>query len=207
MNALKEQISLLRSFLRSDFRKIVLCCTAGFVVAAFIGCIVGHFNQEIVVNILTSFEQSASESGIIKPDGSFSPLAFLAHNWSAMLTAACYGFIPFLFLPAISLFTNGFILGILAAVYMMSGTSLLIYFAGLLPHGIFELPAIILSIACGIYLCICLNKLIMRSFSRTPLPEVLCNILRVMLLLVAPMTAAAAFIEAYITPLVITLFM
>ena len=37
--------------------------------------------------------------------------------------------------------------------------------------------------------------------------ELLSDLLRVMLLIVLPMTVAAAFIEAYVTPLVMSLFM
>ena len=36
--------------------------------------------------------------------------------------------------------------------------------------------------------------------------EVFCNVLRVVLLLVAPLTVAAAFVEAYITPIIMALF-
>ena len=84
---------------------------------------------------------------------------------------------------------------------------MLLYFAGLLPHGVFELTALVLSIACGIHLCISLNRMILKSSRHVPMVETLSDLLRVMLLLVAPMTIAAAIIEAYITPIVMSLFM
>lgn len=78
--------------------------------------------------------------------------------------------------------------------------------AGLLPHGIFELPAMVLSIACGVQLCRNMCLLVTSSPRRVPMVELLGDLLRVMVLLVAPMTVAAALIECYVTPAVMWLF-
>lgn len=207
MKIVKDQFFLLNKFLRSGFKKILLICAAGFLLSAVIGVVVGLLFPQVVIDTVNSFSQTVAESGIENPDGSYSALGFIAHNWSAMLTSACYGFIPFLFLPVISIFSNGFLMGIMAALYIMTKTSLVVYFAGLFPHGVFELPAMILSDACGIYLCLSLVKLICRSFFREPFVDVLSNSLRVMLLLVAPATIIAGFLEAYVTPWFMSLFM
>ena len=207
MSALKKQSTLLRDFLRTGFRKVFLLCAVGFIAAAVLGYFVGQAAPDIVETTLESFAQQVEDAGVVNEDGSFSPLALLANNWSAMLISALYGLIPFLFLPIISLFTNGFLMGIMAALYQTEGISMLLYAAALIPHGIFELPALMLSIACGIYLCCHVSRFILRHPNRAPMVEVFCDVLRVILLLVAPMTIAAAFIEAYITPAVMMLFM
>ena len=147
------------------------------------------------------------DAGVVDSAGNLSPFGLLTNNWTAMLTAALYGFVPFLFLPLLSIAVNGLLMGLLAAWYHSNGISLGLYLAGILPHGIFELPALLLSDACGVCLCRNMCRLVVSSPKRTPMVELLCDLLRVMLLIVLPMTVAAAFIEAYVTPVVMALFM
>ena len=149
---------------------------------------------------------TVEQSGVIEDDGSISAFALLANNWSAMLISVLYGLIPFAFLPVSSLLANGFILGITGIMYQLYEQTLALWLAALLPHGIFELPALVLSVACGVYLCVQISKLILRYPNRAPMLEVLCNVLRVVLLLVAPLTIAAAFVEAYVTPVIMSFF-
>lgn len=204
---LKEQFSLLRSFLRTGFQKNAVLCAAGFLAAGIIGYFIGISSPDMVETVIESFLENAENSGVIQEDGTISAFALLANNWTAMLISAAYGFLPFVFLPVTSLAVNGFILGISGAMYQIYGQSAALWLAALLPHGIFELTALVLSIACGIHLCISINRVIIGSRSRTPMVETLCDLLRVMLLLVAPLTIAAAFIEAYVTPVIMALFM
>ena len=147
------------------------------------------------------------DAGIMDNEGNISPFGLLTNNWTAMLLAALYGFVPFLYLPVLSLISNGLLIGLLAAWYHNSGLSMVLYLAGILPHGIFELPALLISAACGVCLCRNMSRLVTSSPKRVPMVELLSDLLRVMLLIVLPMTVAAAFIEAYVTPLVMSLFM
>lgn len=64
-----------------------------------------------------------------------------------------YGLIPFVPLSALALGTNALLLGAFAALYQHHGIGLGVYFIGILPHGIFELPALILSCALGLLIC------------------------------------------------------
>lgn len=206
MSALKEQFSLLRSFLRSGFRTSILLCAAGFLAAGIAGYFVGTISPETVESVIGYFMETVEQSGVIEEDGTISVFALLANNWSAMLISVVYGLIPFAFLPLSSLLINGFIIGITGAMYQMYDQTLALWLAALLPHGIFELPALVLSIACGVYLCFHVCRFILRHPNRAPMVEVFCNVLRVVLLLVAPLTVAAAFVEAYITPIIMALF-
>ena len=206
MSALKEHFSLLRGFLRSGFRISILLSTAGFFAAGIAGYFIGTNSPETVESVIGYFMATVEQSGVIEDDGSISTFALLANNWSAMLVSVLYGLIPFAFLPVSSLLINGFILGITGAMYQSYGQTLALWLSALLPHGIFEIPALILSIACGVYLCVQISKLILRYPNRAPMLEVFCNVLRVMLLLVAPLTIAAAFVEAYITPVIMSFF-
>lgn len=205
MSWLGEQIVLLKEFFRTDFRRTILGCTLGLAVTVVLGAVIALAAPETVTEMLSAFQSMVEEAGAIDEAGRLSVFGVLMNNWRAMLVSAAYGFIPFLFLPVLSLLVNGVILGMLGAVYA-SGGALLMYAAGILPHGIFELPALILSIACGVQLCRNMCRLVVSSPRRTPMVELLGDLLRVMVLLVAPMTAAAAFIECYVTPAVMGLF-
>ena len=84
---------------------------------------------------------------------------------------------------------------------------MVLYLAGILPHGIFELPALVIAAACGVCLCRNMGRLVTSSPKRVPMVELLSDLLRVLLFWSLPMTVAAAFPEAYVTPLVMALFM
>ncbi len=207
MSALREQYSLLGKFLRSGFGKTVSLCAKGMLAAVAFGVFAAFFYPGVIETALDSFAAMVEEAGVINEDGSMSVFALLFNNWWAMLISAAYGFIPFIFLPILSLISNGMILGVFGAFYVQNGLGILAYLAGILPHGIFELPALVLSIACGVTLCSNMNRMITGNANRVPMVELLSDLLRVILLLVAPMVVAAAFIECYITPLIMGLFL
>lgn len=207
MGALREQVSLLKAFLRSDFKKFVLGCALGMIFAIALGVLVGLLSPEAVERSLQFFTEMVEAADIVDVEGNLSVFGLLTNNWRAMLTTAVWGFLPFVFLPAVSLAANGFLIGVLAAWYHANGISMVLYLAGLLPHGILELPALILSAACGVRLCRNMCLAVTSSPKRVPMVELLSDLLRVLLFLVAPMTVAAAFLEAYVTPLVMSLFL
>lgn len=207
MSGLREQYRLLRAFLNSSFRGTAFLCAKGLLAAAALGAFFAFFYPEVIETALESFTAMVDDAGIINEDGTISVFALLFNNWWAMVISAAYGLVPFVFLPLLSLITNGLILGVFGTFYVMSGPGLLAYLASILPHGIFELPALVLSIACGVYLCRNMNRLITGNPNRIPMVELLSDLLRVLLLLVAPMVVAAAFIECYITPLILGLFL
>ena len=207
MSALKEQLHLLGLFLRSDFRKVLLGCTLGMAGAILLGAVLGFLSPETVNMVLEQFMAMVEEAGIMDSAGNISPFGLLTNNWTAMLMAVVYGFVPFLFLPAITLVSNGMLIGLMAAWYQSSGLSLGLFLAGILPHGIFELPALIFASACGVCLCRNMCRMVTSSPNRLPMVELLSDLLRVLLLVVLPMTVAAAFIEAFVTPVVMALFM
>ena len=77
--------------------------------------------------------------------------------------------------------------------------------AGILPHGIFELPALCLSLAAGLCLCQNINRYI-RKNEKGLMKPLLLNILRVTGLVVIPLLVVAAIMESYVTPAVMQLF-
>ena len=133
--------------------------------------------------------------------GNLSPLLLLANNLRACAVTMLYGLIPFVRLPALALGVNAVLLGGLAACYAATDTTMLLYAASLLPHGIFELPALFLAMAGGLYLCRTLVRYVRRNEKGLVGPVVL-NLLRLLVMHIVPLLLAAAAIEAYVTPVV-----
>ncbi len=204
MSWLREQASLLKEFLASDFRRILLYCSLGMVGAVLLGAAAALVEPRLVAQTLNFFMDQIAENGVVDEAGNLSVFSLLMHNWQAMLFSAAYGFIPFLFLPVISILTNGALLGMLGALYVAEG-ALPLFLAGILPHGVFELPALALSASCGVYLCRNMCRLVTSSPKRTPMVELVGDLLRVLLLVVMPLAVAAAFMECYVTPVVMGL--
>ena len=206
MNWLKEQAVLLRDFLKGDFRRTLWGCVLGMLLAVVLGVGIGLLFPQRAYDAVSAFMDQIADSGVINEAGEMSVFALLLNNWRAMLVSAAYGFVPFLFLPLLSLMVNGALMGLLAALMVSNGSSLLAFLAGIVPHGIFEIPALLLSIACGVYLCRNMCRVVVSSPDRIPLLELLEDLLRVIVLVIAPLTAVAAFVECYVTPVVMGIF-
>ena len=132
--------------------------------------------------------------------GNLSPLLLLANNLRACAVTMLYGLIPFVRLPALALGVNAVLLGGLAACYAATDTTMLLYAASLLPHGIFELPALILAFSMGLYSC-------RRDPAALPLGACLGLAARLLVFLLLPLLILAALTEAYVTPLAAGLFL
>lgn len=200
---MKKQLRALGDFWREEYGRWVGMTAVAFLVLVVLSYIAGRLFPEIPAAILTYFNEVVADSGIVRDDGSFSALALFGNNLRAMVLSTLYGFIPFLYLPALSMGVNAILLGMVAS--SVNGQWLLLA-AGILPHGIFELPALCLSLAAGLCLCQNINRYI-RKNEKGIMKPLLLNILRVTGLVVIPLLVVAAIMESYVTPSVMQLFM
>lgn len=199
---MKKQLRALGDFWREEYSRWVGLTAVAFLVLVVLSYIAGRLFPEIPAAILTYFNEVVADSGIVRDDGSFSALALFGNNLRAMVLSTLYGFIPFLYLPALSMGVNAILLGMVAS--SVNGQWLLLA-AGILPHGIFELPALCLSLAAGLCLCQNINRYI-RKNEKGLMKPLLLNILRVTGLVVIPLLVVAAIMESYVTPAVMQLF-
>ena len=199
---MKKQLRALGDFWREEYGRWVGMTAVAFLVLVVLSYIAGRLFPEIPAAILTYFNEVVADSGIVRDDGSFSALALFGNNLRAMVLSTLYGFIPFLYLPALSMGVNAILLGMVAS--SVNGQWLLLA-AGILPHGIFELPALCLSLAAGLCLCQNINRYI-RKNEKGIMKPLLLNILRVTGLVVIPLLEVAAIMESYVTPAVMQLF-
>ena len=200
---MKKQFRAIGDFWRAEYGRYVGMTAAAFLVLLVLAYIAGRLFPDIPASVISAFNEDIAGSGIVQEDGSFNVLALFTNNLRAMVLGVLYGFIPFLYLPALALGVNAAILGMLAS--LIDGQWLLLA-AGILPHGIFELPALFLSLAAGLCLCKNINVYI-RKNEKGVMKPLLLNILRVVVLLVLPLLVFAAVMETYVTPALMQLFL
>lgn len=200
---MKKQLRAIGDFWRAEYGRYVGMTAAAFLVLLVLAYIAGRLFPDIPATVISAFNEDIAGSGIVQEDGSFNVLALFANNLRAMVLGILYGFIPFLYLPALALGVNAAILGMLAS--LIDGQWLLLA-AGILPHGIFELPALFLSLAAGLCLCKNINAYI-RKNEKGIMKPLLLNILRVTGLVVIPLLVIAAVMETYVTPALMQLFL
>ena len=203
---MKRFFQPLRDFCRGEYRRFVFMTAAAFLVIALLAYLAGRFAPTLCDTVIGYFMDMIDSSAVMDDAGNFSAVGLFFNNLRAMVMTVLYGFIPFLFLPALSLGVNAIIVGVMAAYYSNSGISMLAFFAGILPHGVFELPALILSLAAGLYLCQSINTYI-RHNEKGVMKPLLLDLLRLVALVVLPLLIVAAVMEAYVTPAVMQLFL
>ncbi len=133
-------------------------------------------------------------------------LALFGNNVRATVFSIAYGFIPFIYLPALSIGINspccwGCLPGVRQQRHLPAGV-----FCGHRPHGIFELPALILALSSGIYLCRKVTDYV-RHNEKGVMGPLMKDLLRLFVMHIIPLLMAAAVIEAYVTPQLLKLFL
>ena len=100
--------------------------------------------NEFVQQIAAGFE----EKGLFD-EGGISFFTLLLNNLYAAGISILIGCIPFFFLTILPLFSNAVVLGAMGALYQTTGIGMGAFLMGILPHGILELPALLVSFALG----------------------------------------------------------
>jgi stage II sporulation protein M len=155
-------------------------------------------------------------------------LTLFYHNARASVVAVTAGVIPFLFLPILDPLLNGGVLGLLVSVTKHQGLDVpRLVLTKILPHGVFELSAVLYSTSLGLYLSAGLGRKAVAAWRKKrgqrhgqpPPAQHLMNFLetyperaaeyeslarnavRSFVLVVLPLLLIAAFIEGFITPI------
>lgn len=131
------------------------------------------------------------------------PFLFL-NNSRAVLLIFLAGIFSFGVLGILLYMLNiGLIGGVFALFQLLGFDAGPIFLAGVLPHGILEIPALMLASAAVLYI----GAVVVTPQTGKSMGEVILALMadwmKIFLGLVAPMLLAAALIEAYITPLIL----
>ncbi len=145
------------------------------------------------------YDDSAQDAS---SSASLDAATLFSHNLEACLLAVICGLVPFLFIPLWIFALNAVALGAAAGAALGGGMTWKMLLASLLPHGIIEIPAMMLAFALGCCLCMQLSRKIFRSKTAHPLSAIKHTVM-MFILFVLPMLLIAACIEAYLTPVAI----
>ena len=175
---------------------MVLTCVGCLLIPGLLDLLSG-----VMGNLTVDLDAVTDESG------NLSALAVFVSNLQATTFIMLYGLLPFVQLPAMALGLNAVLLGWLAAVYVRNGLSLALYLAALIPHAIFELPAMMLAFGVGLYTCEQLTRRRRGNEETRSVTSCLSLMGQTLLLALAPLLLAAAFVEAYVTPAIAAWFL
>ena len=167
-----------------------------FAVSIFSGYFLTFFYPEESRNVVG---QALSEFDQVRILDSSEIFLFVFLNNSikgffAMIFGALLGIVP-----AFLIFFNGEVLGMVLGISQGS-IGLKTVFFEIVPHGILEIPAIILSAGYGFWLG---YRLYRRVIFRDPFRKHLSYALKKYAKVVLPMLLVAAFVETFITPIAI----
>lgn len=158
-------------------------------------------SPESVQKFSERFEQSTT---MISLGENFSAPYIFSHNVRAVGLILLAGLVSFSVLGMLVYLVNLSTVGAVLGVFQLLGYSpLTLTLNGLLPHGIFEVPALILASAAMLRIGVVLVTPQMgRSFGEVVL-ELLADWTKIAVGLVLPLLLVAAVIETYITPVLL----
>jgi len=170
-----------------------------FFTTVTVGWFGSMLNPNAGQDLMKLFENEVA--GQMSPDNPFdlAPKLF-ANNLEACILLFLGG-TSFGILTIFIMSLNGIVIGAIMEIVHQDHSSLFVA-AALLPHGIFEIPAFILSGALGFLLA---QSLITEWYGTGDSAIDAEKYGRIFLLYVLPLVAVAAFVEAFITPVIIQL--
>lgn len=202
---MKEIIRLLKR----DWPKIIL------VVAIFsLGILMGEqlpkvnptMAEELKAEAMRRFEEIAGWMKNLPPGTEF--FAIWINNLVASLTAVLFG-ILLPVIPLFSLLMNGILIGLFQnMIQVETGLSPFLFYLGLAPHGILELPAFFIAVLLGVRFGLVPYRLVihyLRTKEHLPLFKEVTREARVYGILIIIMLLFAAVIEMTISPLLLGL--
>lgn len=201
MNFIKSSISYTNKYFKEYVLRHTLIVGIIFVVTgliAFWG--VNSLPVEELKEIFASIGEMFAEKDVENSDGTLSFWGILLNNLRAGMVTSVMGLIPFLFIPIASVVLNSVILSaVLAIIGTFTGESVIMLFVKyILPHGIFELPALIIEGAIGSKICAVLSRKIFGKAKAEKFIDHIKGCLGIFVFYIVPMLLIAAFIEAVV---------
>ncbi len=180
-------------------RKYFLASAGIFIFSFVIGLLISAKNPEASANLLGLLKETYGSITSLEPFGRMLEIFKnnVRNSFMALLFGLGFGIVPFVFVTI-----NGIVLGILVEFFLKKqGTFFVI--AAILPHGIIELPMVIMSVGIGFRLG---HAAYLSTRHQKTTHELLNELKQGVIFyfkIVVPLLLLAAFVESYITPLFI----
>ena len=154
---------------------------------------------------LTEMVKDARDSaGLAEIDSHMSAVNIFANNLRATSLVFLSGLVTFSVLGIAAYLLNvGLVGGVLGVFGIIGYSPCLLFAAGLLPHGIFEIPALMLASATVLRIGAVLVTPQMGKSMGQILLELLADGAKVLLGVVLPLLMVAALVEAHVTPTIL----
>jgi uncharacterized membrane protein SpoIIM required for sporulation/ABC-type transport system involved in multi-copper enzyme maturation permease subunit len=210
----KGQATSLRSWYRLEVGRVlrqsrvplglvVLLALAGYLLSYYWVLVnVPHLLAQASTSDVSAIAHNAGQlAGLAQIGDKFSAVAIFGQNVRVTLLIFLGGVLSFSVLGILALLANiGLLGGVLGLSKMLGLSPWLLFAAGVLPHGIFELPATLLATAVMLRMGAALvTPQWGRSIGERTL-ELIADWFKVFVGLVVPLLAVGSVIEAYVTP-------
>jgi len=208
-----------------DINYEVKVITTLFLFSIAAGLLTANNPPDVIAQII---DQLSAIFETIDPNDSLEVFTFiLTNNLTAVLTVIVAG-ILFGISPMMSSILNGYIIGVVSGLAILESQASLL-FIGLIPHGIIEVPALVIALAIGLHLgrdfWHTLNKVKLKSALLTRSDKItwwqkylillsdvinltsrkLISALKLVWYLLVPLIVMAALIESTVTPYLLEL--
>ncbi len=172
-----------------NIRKQIIAASLIFILALVLGGIHSSIDPAVAEKMFLELEPLIDV--LIALEGWKLAAVIFINNGLKIFASIILGIVFGLF-PAIFLFANGYLLGIIAHYY-----GPFVFVAGIIPHGILEIPALLIGTGAGIRLgWVALKK-------RSDIKKEVALSLKIFVVVILPLLFTASLIEVYITPLVL----
>jgi stage II sporulation protein M len=192
MNNLNKDLEYLRSS-----RKYIFIMTGIFIISILAGMLASLKDPGLTENYLDVLKESLGWIKDLHPVA-IMIVIFLNNAFKSLLAivlGAGFGIIPVIFIGG-----NGLLLGLITnQVSREQGTLFLL--AAILPHGIMEIPMVLISSGLGFRLGYLMYSSILGK--KTDMNFELRQSLRIFMRIVVPLLFVAAVIETFVTPMVV----
>jgi len=186
--------------MRKDILNLTIKAGCIFIVITTFFGATYYQNAELAKELLEPYMEMIQD--MMTEDGSITWSKLFLNNIFACAQAVGMGIVPLLFLPIFVLLSNsimtGAVMGLSIAEAGMDPIKSIIF--GILPHGIFELPGLFISIALGFYLCRYMTRALFRRKQEQTLLDVLNAVAKGYVTVVLPLLTIASVIECFVTP-------
>ncbi len=198
-----------KDFLGREFAPVLRNCIDAFLILCAVFAVATLLIPGFADGYLALIEDVMAQAGVLEA-GSSAEMAvlLLTNNLRATINAVFYGFVPFIRYPALVLGSNALTLSAMGVTYIRDGLyTPAAFFAGILPHGIFEILALLISCAVGLCHCRLATDLILKKELTTPARTQIVSLAWVYAAMALPLLIIAALVEAFLTPAVMQLFL
>lgn len=142
--------------------------------------------------------------GLAQVNQHLSAVYIFLNNMRATFLILLGGLVSFSVLGMIAYIINVSLIGGVLGIFKLIGFSpLMLFTAGLLPHGMFEIPALMIASAIVLRIGAALVTPQLGKSMGQVILELLADWAKVFLGVVAPLLAVAALIETYVTPIIL----